>query len=635
MADVRNLLEEALSARARPRLIVLKGAAGTGKTATVQLLAKELDVNVKSWNNPGGADIGSENYTSASSQFEDFILRSGRFAGLDVVSGNGMLDQPSKNTDVDTSRPQLLLIEEFPNTFTKSSTVLQSFRSTVQQYLACRLAPGQKSTPVVMIISETLLSTSTAVADSFTAHRLLGPAILTHPLTAEVEFNAVAPTILIKALELVVVKEARKSGRRTTPGPQVLKQIAETGDIRSAIYSLEFLCLRGDNDDSWSAKVAFTKSKSRTGGRETPLTKQEEEALKLITNRESTLGIFHSVGKVVYNKRNPPHPAHELSQPPAHLIQHRRPKIPETDPDALLTELGTDTSTFVAALHENYALSCAQSIREETIDSLNGCLDALSDADMLAPDRFGAGIRVYSGSAADNLRQNDMAFQVAVRGTLFALPYPVKRDAGPATVRGRGDAFRMFYPNSLKIWKRREELEGTVDLVGSEYASLLGAAKSGRQDKGEGVESWRRNQDMALTKSSEKAVEDDGTGSIVFVSSAAKHEMLLERLPFMARILPSRPGLSSHLVQRIHEITSVYEAGTVGNEDEVDDENEVNALGDEWTDRPDADGEDSISKSKRKGKRSGKAKETEGGGLHIPVEHDIEKLVLSDDDIED
>ena len=133
--------------------------------------------------------------------------------------------------------------------------------------------------PVVMIISETLLTTTSASADSFTAHRLLGPEILRHPGTGVIEFNDIAPTLLAKALELIVQKEARKSGRRRTPGPQVLKRLGEIGDIRNAISSLEFLCLKGDDDADWGSKVTFTKTKKAP--KDQAMTKHERESLEL------------------------------------------------------------------------------------------------------------------------------------------------------------------------------------------------------------------------------------------------------------------------------------------------------------------------------------------------------------------
>lgn len=632
VADVRDLLESALGGRARPRLLVLKGQAGTGKTTTINLLAKSLGAELLEWRNPAGGDFSSDSFASASAQFEDFVLRGGEFAGLELACGDGVDTAAVRTKDMQipatqAQKPQLILIEEFPNTFAKSSAVFMSFRSTIQQYLSVPSMPGQRRTPIIMIISETLVSTSTSATDSFTAHRLLGPQILTHPLTAEVEFNAVAPTILIKALETIVVKESRKSGRRKTPGPLVLNRLAETGDIRSAVSSLEFLCLRGDDDsDAWSAKVAFTKP--RRAVRDTALTKQEQDALKLISNRESSLGIFHAVGKVIYNKRVDP--AELVPQPPNFLPQHRKPKVPETDVDALIDELGTDTPTFVAALHENYALSCSSSSQEDALDSLNGCLEVLSDADLLAPDRFSSGGRTFSGLATDSLRQDEMSFQVAVRGLLFSLPSPVVR-AAPASGR-KGDAHRIFYPASLKLWKRKEELEGLLDLATTQLQSgnaTRGSNMSSAPRKGT-VESWKRSaQPMA-----DAHAQEGEAASPLLLGSFMRSEMLLERLPYMSRISENRsPHTSTAFHERFSTLTT-FTGLSVDADDEGIDETPLDAVQtSEWTtDRPDADSGESALHGRKHGRRK---IEVEGGGLNIPVEHTIERLVLSDDDIED
>lgn len=632
--DVRNVLESAFSNRAMPRLIVLKGPAGSAKTATVNMLAKDFGAEIVEWKNPAGADGSSAAYVSVSAQFDDFVLRSGQYAGLQLVTSDA---EPTVDTahEIKEDKPQIMVIEEFPNTFARASTVLQSFRATLQQFLATPRSSISKPTPLVMIVSETLLSTSTASADSFTAHRLLGPQILTHPLTAEIEFNPVATTILTKALELIVVKEARKSGRRKTPGPQVLKHIAETGDIRSAVSSLEFLCVKGDEGDMWSSRVAFTKPKS--GKREAPLTKQEQEALKLISNREISLGIFHAVGKVVYNKRQDPDPAHPVPQPPNHLPQHCKPKVPEVDVDVLINELGTDTSTFIAALHENYALSCNSSSSEDALDSLNGCIDALSDADLLSLDHFGFGTRAYSGSVQDNLRQDDMSFQTAVRGLLFSLPSPVHRgDSG--AVRG-GGAFRMLYPQSLRIWKRQEEIKDTLDLVIQSLQTRAGAINDSRSSEKKGVESWKRSTDFNALKpkntpeplipsdTAECAVEreDESASSALLpiISASAKNEMLLDRLPYTAQILSRPPNNLRSLLSKIETLTSLHgdiEAPT--------------SLQDAGVDEDASDSREDLPHWRKPGLRK-KQEDMEGGGLHIPVEHSVEKLVLSDDDIED
>ena len=424
----------------------------------------------------------------------------------------------------------------------------------------------------------------------------------------------------------------RKSGRRFAPGPAVLKNLADTGDIRSAVSSLEFLCLAGDDSGAWSSKVAFTKPKGRA---EASLTKKEQEALNLISNRESSLGIFHAVGRVVYNKRvDPPSP---VPQPPTYLPQHRKPKIPEHDPNNLIDEVGTDTSTFVGALQENYALSCSSSFSEDALDSLNGCIDALSDFDMLSCDRFGFGTRTSSGSAQDNLRQDDISFQTAVRGLLFWLPTPVNRLVGFPRGAKRGDEFKMFFPSSSKLWKEREEFEGTLEGVVSTMHNLaVGSGPGSIGATTEGVAAWKRQQTSDVAPQDEQDAAATTTPlSNTLLSSGAKTELLLERLPYASHILPRQKDIPSSLIKGIQTLTRISALNSVSTSldeaalDVVEDEMDLQQS--EWTDRPDA--ESAITRGSKK--QQSQKTEFEGGGLHIPVEHAVEKLVLSDDDIED
>ncbi|KAK1758242.1 cell cycle checkpoint protein RAD17 [Echria macrotheca] len=653
VADVRKWLEDVFAGRMRQRLLILKGAAGTGKTTTVQLLAKDLRCDVLEWRNPNNTFGTIQGYQSMGAQFEEFLGRGGKFGQLDIES-----DTPPPTagncTLAPTSDKRLILIEEFPNTFMRSSTGLQSFRSTILQFLAANtpslVSFGQNPdsepiTPIVMIISETLLTTASASADSFTAHRLLGPEILRHPGTGIIEFNSVAPSLLAKALELVVLKEARKSGRRRTPGPLVLKRLGEIGDIRSAISSLEFLCVKGDETADWGAKVAFTKPKR--GSKD------------LISQREATLGIFHAVGKVVYNKRAeqpPPAGSAEAAAEmlPPHMAHLARPKRSEVNVDTLIDETGTDTHTFISALHENFPLSCEPSSATDphsAVDYLDGCLDYLSSSDL--NKGYPGGGWAGKDSASHLMRQDEMAFQVAVRGILFSLPSPVKRQTHPG---GRsGDAFKMYYPAYLKLWRPKEELESFVDmwatkmLKGEDGPGLSSGFVSGpavfrKGSSGTGsVESWGSRPANQAARP-EKA---NGTNSeprpLLSLGSAATQEMLLERLPYMAHIARRRRcTFGSMRIKDLDRIVSFHGigAGATGeSDDEGDEERLPVGEGELWsTDKP-------VEETPRK-KRSraaglgailsrGRAKSgqeedgLETGGLPM------QSLVLSDDDIED
>ena len=597
VADVRTWLERAFLGREHKvslrifasnhdlanctkRLLILKGPSGAGKTATISTLATAMDFAVTEWGNPINTDYSSEGYLSVSAQFEDFLGRSGKFDSL-TFTGDGASTKSQRSASPsllpESAKQKVILLEEFPSTFSSASAALRSFRSNILQHLAVNIS-FDTVTPLVLIITETHQAATISANDSFTAHRLLGPDILTHPSTTVIEFNPVAATLLTKALELVIHKEARHSGRRRIPGPAVLKKLAEVGDVRSAIGSLEFLCLRANDGDDWGGRVASRGKKSASA-----LTNMERASLEMVTQREASLGIFHAVGKVVYNKRDEPTAVDHRSQTPEHLRQYVREMVSQVSIDDLLNETGTDISTFIAALHENYILSCESP--SSFTNAFNGCIDALSDTDLLSLDK-GVISNGFGRGSSDSLRQDEFAFHIAVRGLLFTLPYPVKRRA---LDRGKGNAFKMAWPTSLRVGRRREEVEGLVEAWGERQrvsASLTGEPKAA---------------DLSPSDVREQTHREPFRINI----SSSKDELLLERLPYAAKISPRQNQL---------EIITKF-----GGIDKPTD------------DVPDEDGEDSArNKSWTNNKRN-----TEVAEVGIPTEAGTKKLYLSDDDIED
>ena len=680
VADVRRWLEDVTEGKIRQRLLVLKGAAGTAKTTTVKLLAKDMNIEILEWRNPPGSTGVTQGFTSASAQFDEFLNRGGRFGGLEIDDEAATPAAPPNGaaapTTPDGSRRKLILIEEFPNTFMRSSSALTAFRGTVSHYLAANVpalatfgqqAPQDFIIPVLMIISETLLTTTSASADSFTAHRLLGPDLLRHPGTGVIEFNTVAPGILAKAMELVVQKEARKSGRRRTPGPQVLKRLGEIGDIRNAISSLEFLCLKGDDDTDWGAKVAFTKPKK--GAKEVAMTKSEQETLEMVSQREASLGIFHAVGKVVYNKREElPYPAGSVEAlrevMPDYKSALSRPKKSQVALESLIDETGTDTHTFISALHENYILSCERtgpSDENSSLDYISGCIEHLSESDLLCPswDIFFGGRGSSGGFGWDTgshiLRQDEMAFQAAVRGLLFSLPSPVKRMSAPGT-RG-GDQFKMFYPAYLKLWRAKEEMEGLLGVWAMKVLngepspsasaqatqSLSNGAAAFRKTKPSSVGDSAGNRselDYAARKAAEKAAEkaqakDPPQPPVFTLGNVARAELLLERLPYMALMARRKKGAFASAAPRdLEKVVSFQGVGKQAAEEGSDGEDDGTATqaGEAWaTDKP---ADEATPRKKSAGRIRTKPSDDSQGSSILGGAH-ISKLVLSDDDIED
>ncbi|KAF2151301.1 hypothetical protein K461DRAFT_295366 [Myriangium duriaei CBS 260.36] len=615
VSDVRNLLEESLSPRARPRLVVLKGPAGVGKTTTLRLLAKDIGLGIQEWRNPNDVDLVSKSFTSTASQFEDFLFRGGSFAGLELATDPRQPEKKPPDLDAhstsQTDVRNVILIEEFPVTLTRSSSILQSFRSTLLAYLSTPHNRHRPVAPILIVVSETLLSSSSS-SESMTPHRLLGPSILTHPLTATIEFNPIAPTLLTKALSLITIKESRLTGRRRTPGYQVLSKLAEMGDVRSAVSALEFLCVRGDEGDSWSAKINFSKPKGKTGTKangskaaEATLTEQEREALKIVGGRETALGLWHGVGKVVYNKR-----IDSLAPTSTSTTTTHSTKVPENDPEQLLIELGTDTSTFIAAVHENFVPSCTAASSGRTIESIDDCLAALSDADKLSLDRFGPGYG--PGTAVEGMRQEEICFHVAVRGVVYSLPYPVKRDtAGAAAHRSRANV--MAWPQSLRLWRGQEEMDDLADVCLDEYRKVLEASQ--RQQN--------HSQIGEHTNKGQSAENDEEHWWRP--SAASKTTMILEQAPYMRLVQQARRD-SSTLKDKLISLSSL----------ETLHASEVTlsgrALNGEAGEEEAEELEKGANRSRRT--RTGK-KDKESNGLTFGVVEDVKGLVLSDDDIVD
>ena len=552
-----------------------------------------MGFDIIEWRNPSTAGSASGEYSSGSAQFDEFLSRGDTFGGLDLDT-----DQQLNSTTGRDSQRRVLLIEEFPTVLGPNSPALASFRSSLQRYLAAARSPFEA--PVVIVVSETLLSSASAVSESFTVHRLLGPGICNHEGTAIIDFNSIAPTFMYKALQTVLEKEARLSKRVAVPGPLVLERISQIGDIRSAISSLEFLCLKdGSRMGGWSGSLAKKKSKKKNN--DAGLTPMEKTSLDMIVQREASLGMFHAVGKIVHNKREDailvPEGTVIPPQPPDHLHLHYRRKVSRVPVNDLVDDIGTDIQTFLCALHENYVPSCDGPLFTAWLDE---CIEGLSDSDVLSGDRRGmhcstAGSSTYAGTGVDLLRQNEMSFQVATRKLLFSLPYPVKRRATKVDGHGARDAFKMFFPDSLRLWTECERMEGLIDtFVKRNYAQPVAGATNTETG---GVGSWRKSlhADGAFMDR-----ENPHDAREVAATTMSRNDLLLFQLPYMAKIPHHGAGAE------VAELTSFG----------------------------------SLSMSNGKATGSYLGRHLAGEGSHLsqgpsPPYVEEERLVLSDDDIED
>ena len=596
IADVRRWFDSVLNARNPQKLLVLKGAAGSGKTTTVELLAREMGFGVVEWRNPTTTSSDPTTrgqHVSASSMFEDFMSRAGRFGGLEMAPRR---DEPivhetkaphSQEPAPELDKKQVILIEEFPSLAgSTSNTSLLNFRSQILQYLSAHSNPLASVPPTVMIISESHVSHDSP-SDSFTAHRILGGEILHHPGTAVLEFNAVAPTFIRKALTLVLQKNANSNGGKSTfqPTPAILEALSTIGDLRNATSTLEFLSSQTSSDATktlTAAKATKAKSKGRSKKPDPTITSAEDaNTISLISLRSSTLGLFHSAGKVLYNKR-----------PDAAATK----QLPDLDPTLLIDSAGTSTGTFLSTLHENYLPSCfpATTTTDDPMDTEGAttlthalaCVEELSTSDILG-DFSGRHTtsrgRGTNASISEALRLEEIAGEVGVRGIMDALPWPVKRQ--PICTAGgvKVDAFRMFYPADLKLRNKREENVELVDFLASKAANGSLFADFGAGGENAGVSGVGRKNRKTMV-----------------------HEML----PYTSMILSAKKGsLASAFQRQVEDVTRFSRCSRVVQGDEEEES-----------------AEDDFEKARVKVPFGDNAKDKEMG---------IDKLVLSDDDIED
>lgn len=631
--DVQAWLTSALAGKIKQKILVLKGPAGSGKSTTIDLLSRTHKYELVQWRNPDTSESGT---LSSSLQFAEFISRGGDYSALSLnTDGESAVNSPSSG--------RVLLVEDFPASLTWNSTAMESFRSALLQAASNNDSVNifgknheqSSRPPIVLIISETLVSTSTSFTDSFTAQRLLGPELINHHGVSVIEFNPVAPTFLSKALDLVIKKEARDSGRRRIPGSALLQKLADVGDIRNAVNSLQLLCTRGDDTGDWSGTVAARTNTKRGSKSVQPLSKTEENSMKLISSRETTLDMFHAAAKVCYNKRNDSQGdarAQPPPKPPDHLMHLHKAGTSQVDIEDLLSETGTDIQTFISTVHQNYVLSCNN---DDFADYLDGCASFLSDSELLDPDsrmfsrsraRASARRNVFQLGTADALRQDEISFNVATRGVLFSLPYPVSR----ATLPGarKMDTFKMYYPASLRIWKPTEETNDLIDLTIARLSGRLSDRPSGAEDSG--VSSWHTRQSAfsgQSVSSTKETVNDDSTSLRLDLH---KDSLILDTLPYMT-VIKSGRGEDTTMLRKITQLRG-FDVSADGDteEDAIDKPMSATAR---LSQRVEAVHESIQSRQMKQQPQQKQAfMNPEGKTSDDPQ---IEKLWIEDDDIED
>ncbi|KAG0201304.1 Cell cycle checkpoint protein rad17 [Mortierella sp. GBA30] len=499
VANVREWLELYTGPRSGQQggaILVLTGPAGSGKTAVLRALAQEMGIRIMEWINtvnenniiqrptmpgqvPWRSDSVDEEYIPVMNAFQEFFSRAHRFSPLittrDVTrqeqdQGVSTTNYAAVGPSPTNTRKNIILIEDLPPVSAYSSRMI--FQETISRFANSR---ASSSSVLVIIVSdvfskqstELLFSSSSETRDpALTLRNLLPPTVLSRIDSGgkdcgrikQISFNPIAPTFVKKALRKMVEKEFRTGGAHA-PDSAELDQLIEIhdGDIRAVINALQFMC--------------YISSAKRRRYREAALRLEEEqEGLvdtenKTVQGQDSSLGLFHAVAKVLYNKREWSAPPVEFDRDivkvPAQAWSKRRPPMlfnPEKD---LIEKLPIEPDLYTLMLHQNYT---------RHLSNIDECLTAMEY--LCVADQMSHSSSTGTSSYTQMAQMQPYMTTLAVRGLLFA-----PTSAGPTSSFGGSGQRKHWWPETFAMnrIKRSNDAMFTqvaADLAGEEAQGL-------------------------------------------------------------------------------------------------------------------------------------------------------------------
>ncbi|TKY86756.1 hypothetical protein EX895_004396 [Sporisorium graminicola] len=660
VAQVRTWIQEAFSSKALVsryhKVLALTGPAGAGKSATIRALAshQDLDFDILEWHHDQPSFDPDNPGASFIERFADFLSKAARFPTLELHASDD--DASSSSLTLDSApranRRRVILLEELPNLHHLPTK--QLFQASIEQHMQQSIqltAHGFPNVPIVLVVTESTpredqdrwsgdsSSGNTwrdRIASIMDTRSALGETIRKHPAYTEIRFNPVAPTIVLKGLKRAIDRATSTTSKTASKiWLQLLQMIAEdsNGDLRAAVNCLQFV---GAGSKHFEMIV-----KERGAKKTQDISRAMRKMMPLVSGRESSLALFHALGRVLYNKREgdpgnegstaraaansdldsdqdidgdgrddsnqlkerlkramqaivqSPSEQDSFCQLPEYMSHlDRRPS--RVEPDQLWADLPVDSSVFQLYLHQNFPQFCTE------VEQCEAILEFFSTADVLTPLH-----EQYRHSSLSAY----YAFLLSTRGTLLRLPSPVPRSGqklGKATWWDVQKNFRVM-------------LQDMEDVKASLTRSAGGAGRIDREDAAGGrLKRTKFTHPAFVSAGSDDAIEKTDAG----LGDEARHTTLFrsdpvtlvtEILPLLAKIRPSE------FDDKINELARMRfeHAGVADMASRFLDEHETGVAGE--------DDDEVQSDRKRKQVKDTSKQEEERE----------EKLFLSDDDIGD
>ncbi|XP_047168453.1 cell cycle checkpoint protein RAD17 isoform X2 [Vigna umbellata] len=375
--DVKTWFEERLKPSKgvyNNNVILISGQAGVGKSAAIHVIASHLGAIVYGWNTPTpvvwqehlyNSGTGTQ-YTSKLDEFESFVERVRKY-GLLLTSYTG-----------DSKPSIILLIDDLPMTNGKS-------------------AFGRLKNCLQLLVKSTQIPTAILLTDCGNADSVDYNARCLEELKLSLESSGACKVafnpITVNSMKKVLFRICQMERRDVTA--EYVDLIAKTsgGDIRHAITSLQFFCLKPNLVHSLASSTCSHGSLKEENNKPD----RSDYGYSLHFGRDEALSLFHALGKFLHNKRETG-VGIEYDQD-GFLLRDRLSRLPlKMDvPEKILCQAHVQPGSVADFLHEN------------------------GDADILLAKLRGM---LCSYNEAEGVLQSAAA-SIAVRGVLFGNSNPI------------------------------------------------------------------------------------------------------------------------------------------------------------------------------------------------------------------